>query len=272
MFTLWGSVFAFLEYNFIQGLFHSRWVGLKHFRRLFAYPDLWRLVRNTFVISGMRLFFAFPIPVALSLFINDIRLSPLKRTIQSLIYLPHFISWVVIAAITIELLAPGGGLVNSIITAMGGKEVYFMLEKDLFRPILVVQGIWKEAGWGTVMYLAALASVNPNLYEAAEIDGCTKLQKTIHISLPAIKGTVIILFLLQVGRLINENFQQIFLMMNPAVQEKAEVFETYTFYRGIIGGEFGYSTAVGLFKSIVAFAMIVVSNSIIRRAGERGIY
>lgn len=269
---LWGNLFAFMEYNTVRGIFHSRWVGFKHFIRLFTYPDLWMLIRNTFVISLMRLVWGFPMPIILSLFLNDLGRPVLKRILQSLIYLPHFISWVVVASITMQILKPGGGLVNSIITSLGGSEIFFMTEPDFFRPLLVIQGIWKEAGWGTVMYLAALAGVDPNLYEAAEIDGCSKFQRTLFISLPAIKGTAIILFLLAIGRLINENFQQIFLMMNPLVQEKGEVFETYTFYLGIIGGRFGYTTAVGLFKSIVAFTMVVAANKVIRLMGERGIY
>ena len=268
---LWGNLFAFMEYNVVRGVFHSRWVGLKHFRRLFAYDELWRLVRNTFIISGMRLIFGFPVPVLLSLFLNDTANQKIKRSIQSLIYLPHFISWVVVASITMQVLAPKG-IINNILEPFIDTPINFLTNASLFRPIIVLQGIWREAGWSTVMYLAALAGVDPSLYEAAEIDGCSKWQKTRLISLPAIKGTVIVLFLLAIGRLVNENFQQIFLMMNPLTQEVGEVFETYVFYMGIVGGKFGLSTAVGLFKSIVAFTMIVISNSIIRALGERGIY
>jgi putative aldouronate transport system permease protein len=199
IFTLWGNLFAFMDYNVVKGIFGSTWVGLKHFRRLFAYEDLWVLIRNTFVISGMRLLFGFPVPILLALFLNDMRNQIAKRTMQSLVYLPHFISWPVVAAMTMELLAPNKGLVNSVIKSLGGQEIFFLMNENLFRPVIVFQGIWKEAGYGTIMYLAALASVDMSLYEAADIDGCSRWQKTWNISLPTIKSTVIILFLLQLG-------------------------------------------------------------------------
>jgi putative aldouronate transport system permease protein len=269
---LWGYVFAVIDYNPFLGVFRSPWVGLRNFERLFGYQDLRLLLRNTFVISGMRLLIGFPVPILLALFLNDTRNAALKRTMQSLIYLPHFISWPVVVAITVTVLAPGGGLVNEVIKALGGTEISFLIRPNWFRPLLVLQGIWKEAGWGTVVYLAALANIDPNLYEAASIEGCNKLQRTWYITLPAAKGVAITLFILGLGRMVNENFQQIFLMMNPLTQAKGEVFETYNFTMGIIFGEFSYATAVGLFKSIVAFIMITVANWLIRRAGERGLY
>jgi putative aldouronate transport system permease protein len=273
IFPAFGNfAFALIDFHPLRGFFGSAFVGLKYFERLFSNPELGMMMRNTFIISGLRLIFAFPVPVVLALLMNDIRNEPVKSLIQNVIYLPHFISWVVVATITVSILAPGGGLANQVIALLGGKEINFLIKPELFRPILVVQGIWKEAGWGTVIYLAALSSVDPNLYEAAEIDGCNRMQKTWHITVPAIMSTVVVVFLLNVGRLINENFQQIYLMMNPLVAEQGEVFETFVFRIGLEQGQFGYGTAVGLFKSVVALVMVVGANSIIRRFGQRGIY
>jgi putative aldouronate transport system permease protein len=267
-----GNVlFALIDYHPLKGFFGSDFVGLKHFIRLFSVPDLGMMLRNTFIISGMRLVFAFPVPIILSLLMNDVRNETVKRTFQNVIYLPHFLSWVVVATISLSMLAPQG-FINLVIAALGGEEKHFMLYPQYFRWILVFQGIWKSAGWGTVIYLAALSNIDPNLYEAAEMDGCSRFQRTIYITFPALLGTIVVVFLLSVGRLINENFQQIFLMLNPIVLEKGDVFETYIFRVGIEKGQFGYATAVGLFKSIVAFVMVVGANWVIRRAGQRGIY
>jgi putative aldouronate transport system permease protein len=267
-----GNVlFAMINYHPLRGFFGSEWVGLEHFRRLFAVPELARMLRNTFVISGMRLLYGFPVPIILSLLLNDVDRNGLKRTFQNIIYLPHFLSWVVVATITLSILAPDG-LLNAAVEALGGQSRNYMIQPQYFRWILVFQGIWKDAGWGTVIYLAALSNVDPNLYEAAEIDGCTRLQRTRYITFPAILGTAVVVFLLAVGRLVNENFQQIFLMLNPIVLDKGDVFETYIFRVGIESGQFGYATAVGLFKSVVAFVMVVGANWLIRQTGQRGIY
>lgn len=266
-----NALFAMINYHPLRGFLGSEWVGLEHFRRLFSVPDLGRMLRNTFVISGMRLAFGFPVPIVLSLLLNDVTNDRLKKTFQNIIYLPHFLSWVVVATISLSILAPDG-LINILVQLLGGEPRNFMVQPSYFRWILVFQGIWKEAGWGTVIYLAALSSVDPNLYEAAEMDGCNRLQRTRYITFPAILGTVVVVFLLAVGRLVNENFQQIFLMLNPIVLEKGDVFETYIFRVGIESGQFGYATAVGLFKSVVAFVMVVGANWLIRKSGRRGIY
>lgn len=267
-----GNVlFAMIDYHPLRGFFGSDWVGFANFERLFSVPELGRMLRNTFIISGMRLLFGFPVPIVLSLLLNDVRGERLKRAFQNIIYLPHFLSWVVVATITLSILSPDG-LVNLVVEAFGGEAQNFMIRPRYFRWILVFQGIWKDAGWGTVIYLAALSSVDPNLYEAAEIDGCNRIQRTRFITFPAILGTIVVVFLLAVGRLINENFQQIFLMLNPIVLGKGDVFETYIFRVGIEGGQFGYATAVGLFKSVVAFVMVVAANWLIRKSGQRGIY
>jgi putative aldouronate transport system permease protein len=267
-----GNIFAFMELHPLTGVWGAQWVGMKHFIRLFSYQDLVILLRNTFVISLMRLVYGFPVPLILAILLNDIRRPGTKRLLQSTIYLPHFISWVVVVAITLKVLDPTSGIINRIIEALGGESVFFMTKPALFRPILVVQGIWKEAGWGTVIYLAALAGVPPQLYESAEIDGCNKWQRALHVTLPSIRSTAVVLLILSIGRLINENFHQILLMLNPLVSEVGEIFETYNYRVGVLNGEFGYSTAVGFFKATVALFMVVAANSLARRIGERGVY
>jgi putative aldouronate transport system permease protein len=275
LFKIWpigGNAYAFVDFRPARGLFGSEWVGLRYFEELFAVNEIGPLLRNTLVISGLRLLFGFPFPLILAILIHEIRRSGLRRIIQSTVYLPHFISWPVVAGITMRVLSPTDGLVNEVIEALGGQSIYFMTEPGWFRPILVIQGIWKEAGWGTVLYLAALAGVDPNLYESAMVDGATKWQRIRHVTLPAISGTVVVLLILSVGNMINENFQQILVMLNPLVFDVGDVFETFVFRQGIGGGRFSYATAVGLFKSVVAFIMIVGANMIARRTKNQGLF
>lgn len=272
LYPIAGNAYAFVDYSPMRGFFGSEWVGLRYFRELFGSVQLRRLLRNTIVISGMRLGFGFPWPIILAILIFDIRSKPLRRSIQSTVYLPHFLSWPVVAAVTFRLLSPTEGLFNVVLQSLGLEPIFFMTKPEMFRDILVVQGIWKEAGWGTVLYLAALSGVDPNLYESAMIDGASKWRRIRHITLPSISGTIIILLILSVGNMINENFQQIFLMINPLLYDVGDVFETFVFRRGIRGGQFSYSTAVGFFKSVVAFLMIVGANAIARRTRQSGLF
>lgn len=268
---VWGNIFAFVDFSPMKGIFGSKWVGFKHFDRLFGYPDLYILLKNTFVISLSRIILGFPVPIVLAIFLNDVTNTRLRRSIQSIIYLPHFISWAVASSILMVVLSPHG-LMNAFLGALGVEPIHFLLKKELFIYIVNAQSIWKEAGWGTVIYLAALSGIDPQLYEAADIDGASRLDKIWHITIPGIKSTILILLILRIGRLINENFEQIYLLTNPLNRKVADVFETYVFRVGIQGGEFSYSTAVGIFKAIVAITMVAGANHLIKRMGERGIY
>lgn len=268
---LFGRVMAFMDYSVVAGFSGSEWVGFKHFERFFTSRDFWVLTRNTFWISGLRILWGFPIPIIFSLFLNDFQNQFIKRTLQSTIYLPHFVSWPVVASLTILLLAPDVGPLNIIIERLTGDSIFFLVEPEYFRPLLVLQGVWKEAGWGTVIYLAALANVDPGLYESAMIDGANRFQRTLHITLPALFSTAIILFILQLGRMVNENFQQIFLMLTPLTYDVGDVYETYVYRVGLQDGRFGLSTAVGTFKAVVAFVMIMGSDWVIKKTGARGV-
>lgn len=263
---------AFINYNPIKGVFASPFVGLKYFKRLFSYSDLSVLLRNTFIISGMRIATGFWVPILFTLLLHDFSSKRVKSSLQTVIYFPHFVSWVVVAGLTQKLLSPSSGLLNLILIKMGSEPRHFMIEEAWFRWILVFQGIWKESGFGTIIYLAALSGVSPDLYEAAKIDGCGKWQIMRYINIPSLIPTAIIMLLLAIGRVVNQNFAQIFVMLSPTVYGVGEVFETYVFRVGIMEGQISYTTAVSLFKSVVAAVMVVGSNIIIRRSGRRGIY
>ncbi|MEK3888666.1 ABC transporter permease [Bacillus sp. FSL K6-3431] len=268
---MWGIIISFQDYSPYDGVLGSAWVGLDHFKRFFTTDDFYMLFRNTMMINLLNLTFFFPMPVILALLLNELRSNSYKRVIQSVIYLPHFLSWVIIAGISFLLLSQTG-IVNNLFVIIGLSEYDFLTNSSTFWYLLTAQSIWKDAGWGTIIFLAAIAGVNSELYEAAKIDGASRLRQAWHITLPAIRGVIIILFILRLGNIMDVGFEQVFLMMNGAVSEVADVFDTYTYRIGIIGGQFSYSTAIGLFKSIVGLILVVAANSMAKRFGEEGVY
>ncbi|SFM17721.1 carbohydrate ABC transporter membrane protein 1, CUT1 family (TC 3.A.1.1.-) [Paenibacillus sp. 1_12] len=268
---MWGILLSFQDYSPFLGFSGSEWVGLKHFNNLFHYEHFWRLMKNTLLISFYQLVFFFPVPIIFALLLNEIRKLFFKRIVQTVIYLPHFISWVVIASMTYVLLS-GGGVVNHLIQEAGGQTVNFLSAPDMFRTLIVSQDIWKEAGWGTIIYLAALAGVDPMLYEAAVVDGANRWQQLRHITLPTIRSTIIILFLLRLGHILDVGFEQIFLMLNNLVLNVGDVFETFVYSKGLIGGQFSFATATGLFKSVISLIILAVANWLTKKFGEEGIY
>ncbi|TBL81804.1 ABC transporter permease [Paenibacillus thalictri] len=269
---MWGILISFQDYSPFQGMAGSSWVGLKHFERLFGNPDFWKLLRNTMAINALNLLFFFPLPIVISLLLNEVRRALVKKIIQSVIYLPHFLSWVIIAGISYLMLSQGEGIVNKLLVAAGMSKIDFLTNPDLFWGLLTVQSIWKEAGWGTVIFLAAIAGVDPQLYEAAKIDGAGRLKQAWHVTLPAIRSVIVILLILRIGHIMDVGFEQVFLMMNGAVSEVADVFDTYVYRLGIREGQFSFSTAVGLFKSVVGFTLVIISNRLAKKFGEDGVY
>lgn len=268
---MWGILISFQDYSPFLGFWKSDWVGFKQFKELFAYAHFWDLMRNTLLISFYQLIFFFPVPIILALMLHEVSKTVFKKLIQTVIYLPHFISWVVIASLTFVLLS-GGGVVNHIIEATGGKSINFLSEPTIFRTLIVSQDIWKEAGWGTIIYLAALAGVDPQLYEAAVMDGANRWKQLWHITLPTIRSTIIILFLLRLGHIMDVGFEQIFLMINSLVRNVGDVFETFVYQKGLVEGQLSFSTAVGLFKSIISLIVVAFANWLVKKAGEDGIY
>jgi putative aldouronate transport system permease protein len=269
---MWGIVIAFQDYSPYLGVWQSKWVGFEHFNRLFSNPDFIILLRNTTMISLMSLLFFFPMPILFSLLLNEVRNMVFKRILQSIVYLPHFLSWVIIAGITFLLFSQSSGIVNLLLASYGKDKVDFLTNADMFWWLLTAQSIWKDTGWGTIIFLAAIAGIDPQQYEAAKIDGANRLRQVWHITLPAIRSVILILLILRLGHVMDVGFEQVFLMMNGAVSEVADVFETYVYRMGIQSGQFSYSTAVGLFKSVIGLVLVIVANRIAKRWGEEGVY
>ncbi|MDQ1913474.1 ABC transporter permease subunit [Paenibacillus sp. GD4] len=269
---MWGIVIAFQDYSPFRGILGSEWVGMKHFVTLFTYDKFWQIFRNTLLISFYNLLFFFPAPIIMALLLNELKNQIYKRTVQTIIYLPHFISWVVVAGMTYLLLGTQGGLANEMIKSMGGEEVAFLTTPEYFRGLIVSQSIWKEAGWGTIIFLAALSGVDTQLYEAAIVDGAGRWRQLWHITLPAIRSTIFILLILRLGNILDVGFEHIFLMLNSTVTSVGDVFETYVYREGLIGGKFSYTTAVGLFKSLIGLVLVMGANWLTKKFGEEGVY
>lgn len=268
---LYGIQIAFRDFSFRKGIWGSDWVGLEYFRMVFSGQDFPRILRNSLLISLYKMLWGFPVPILLALLLNEVRSMAYKRTIQTIIYLPHFISWVILSGLITNYLS-STGIVNSILTSLGMDPVYFLQEKSMFRTILVASDVWKGCGWGTIIHLATLSNIDPQLYEAAQIDGATRLQRIRYVSLPAMSGTIAILLVLNSGSLMSNGFEQIFLLQNDLVRPVSDVFETYTYRIGLIDGRFGISQAIGIFKSLVSMVLILSSNYIAGRMGHRGLY
>lgn len=269
---MWGVLIAFQDFQPHLGFSGSPWAGIKHFERFFSDPLFWKLFRNTLVLAVYNLLFFFPMPIVIALLLNELRHELYKRMVQTMIYVPHFVSWVVVVGIVYVFFTTEGGLVNELIAWLGFEKIPFLLSEEWFRTLIVGEVIWKETGWGTILFLAALAGVDPSLYEASKIDGANRWHQLWHITLPAIRSTIIILLLLRLGHFLDLGFEQIYLMLNAMNRDVGEVFDTFVYTNGIQQGQFSYSTAVGLFKSAVSLLLVVGANYITRKAGEEGIF
>jgi putative aldouronate transport system permease protein len=270
---MYGAVIAFKDYVPFLGIGGSEWVGFEHFTDFFANPDFPRLLVNTLILALLSLVVAFPLTIVMALLLNELRLNLLKRTVQTLIYIPHFLSWTVVASLTYLLFAVEVGPVFKLVNGVLGTDINFVTDPAWFRPIIVLQDIWKNTGWGTIIFLAALATVDQEQYEAAIIDGAGRFRRVWHVTLPAIRGTVIVMLVLQMGQILNTGFEQIYLMTNSLNRQVADVFDTYVYFVGIQDGAYSYSTAVGLFKAAVGVVLIVGANWLAKRFGdENGIF
>lgn len=267
-----GVMIAFKDFDIFSGIFSSEWAGFKHFEKLFDSKNFFQIFRNSLAISFFKLSVCFPIPIALAIMLNEVRHRKFQRTLQTIVYLPYFLSWVVIAGIVTNLLSPSDGIVNVLLKAMDKETVNFLASKQWFRTVLVLSDLWHGMGWNTVIFLAALTNIDPQLYEAARIDGAGKMQQIWHITLPGLKSTIIVLLLMKIGNIMNNGFEQIFLLYNPNVYEVADVFETYVYRIGLVDTRYDFATAVGLFKSCVSFVMLVTANKLAKIFGERGIF
>ena len=269
---MYGVIIAFKDFRLTRGIWKSEWIGLDNFRYLFTSKTFFLVFKNSIILSLLRLFCGFPAPLILALLLNELKFQGYKRFMQSILYLPHFISWVVLAGIIINFLSPGRGVVSHIMSLFGQEPKAYLLSSDHFRGILILSGIWKEAGWGTILYLAALSGIDEALYEAAVIDGVNRFQRIWYITLPGLAGVVVILLILSMGGALRNGFEQIFMLYSPMVYNVADVFETYTFRVGLMEGRFSYGTSVGLFQSFVGMILILITNAIARRLGEKGLW
>ncbi|MDF2644297.1 MAG: sugar transporter permease [Paenibacillus sp.] len=269
---LTGSVMAFQDYSIFTGIWKSEWVGLANFRRMVEYADFWRILKNTIAIGFYTLFFAFPIPILLALMMNELRNQVFKRFVQTAVYLPHFLSWVVVGGIVIEILNPTSGVVNYIVTLFGYEPIYFMGEDSYVRTIIVSSSVWRDAGWSTIIYLAAMSGINPDLYEAAQIDGANRWRQTFSITIPSILSTITILFLLQIGNFLDLGFERVFVFLNPLNNAHGDILDTYIYRVGLIQREYSYTTAIGLFKSVIGLILIVTANLFSKKTTGEGLY
>ena len=267
-----GSVIAFQDYNVYKGILGSPFVGLKHFETLFTYPEFLKILQNTVFISIYQLVFGFPAPIILALLLNEVRKMWFKRSVQTIVYLPHFLSWVIVGGLVINVLSPNYGIINEILEFLGMERIFFMQQPEFFRSIVVASGIWKEVGWNAIIYLAALASINTEMYEAADVDGAGRFRKMISITLPSLLPTIMILFLLGIGHLLDLGFEQIYMLLNPLVAEKGQIIDTYIYTVGLLGGQYSYTTTIGIFKSVVGLMLIFSFNQISKKLTGETLY
>ena len=267
-----GIVLAFKEYRLLDGIWGSPWVGLKQFRLLFSTASFFEVLRNTVVISSLRIVFGFPAPIIMAILLNELRFPKFKRVIQTISYLPHFLSWVVLAGIFIQFLSPSTGPINIILVKLGLKPIYFLGQKSTFVPTIIVTGIWQSFGWGSIIYLAAIAGISPEQYESALLDGANRFQRIWYITIPSIMPTIVVLFILNTGSILNGGFDQIFNLYNDAVTSVAEILDTYVYKRGLVSLQYSFSAAVGLFKNGVGFLFVFVTNMIARKLGESSLW
>jgi putative aldouronate transport system permease protein len=284
-------VIAFKDYNMFRGVWDSPWVGFHWFKEAFKLPGAWqfgdslkvlfdllgssdfyRALGNTLLLNFLDLIMGFPAPIILAIILNELSFNKYKKLTQTVVYLPHFLSWIIIAGIAKQLFAPSGGVINIMITRLGGEPIDFLMSNGLWVGTYIGLGVWKEMGWGTIIYLAAITGINPELYEAAEVDGAGRLRKIWHITLPGIRSTIVILLIMNLGRILGSEFDRPYTLANPTVMKVADVISTLVYRVGIRSNQFSYTAAIGLFQSIICVLFLVMANTIAKKSGERGIY
>lgn len=269
---LYGITLAFKEFRLLDGIFGSPWVGMANYDRLFKSYNFWNVFRNTITIAALKFAFGFPAPIILALMLNELRAQKYKRVVQSLSYLPHFISWVILTGIFMVILSPTRGPVNSLLKSMGMDSIYFLGDPKYFRGTLVVTGIWKGVGWGSIVYLAALGGVNEELYDAARVDGCGRWARIWHVTIPGITPVVTIMLILAMGSLVEDDFDQIFNLLNDAVLGVGDVLGTFIYRQGVTNLDYGYATAVELFRNLISLVLVLSANFISKRINEYGLW
>jgi putative aldouronate transport system permease protein len=268
---MWGVIIGFKEYVPFLGVMGSKWVGLKWFRYFFSNPIFQRLFSNTLLLSIMNILFFFPAPILLALLLNEVRSARYKKLVQTFLYIPHFISIVIVCSIT-YVMFNSTGIVSKMTVALTGRSIGYLTSAAAFRPMIIGQTIWKETGWGTIIFLAALAGVEQEQYEAAMCDGAGRWRQLWHITLPAIRSTIVLLFVLRMGSVLDTGYEHLLLMSNAMNRSVSQTFDVFVYQQGIQSGQYSYATAIGLFKSVVSVTLVVSANAVAHRLGEPGLY
>lgn len=263
-----GVIIAFKDYNLFDGVLHSPWVGMDNFNKLFTQPQTLEIIRNTIILSSLSVFVGFPFPILLAIMLNEVKRSWFKRSIQTIVYLPHFFSWVIIGGFVVTLFSVQSGTINHYVTLWMGEPFPFLFDPTSWIMIFVGSGIWKEMGFSAIIYLAALASIDPSLYESASMDGAGKMRQIWHITIPGISSTIILLFILSMGKMMEVGFDHVFVLQNGVVANISEVISTYIYRIGLQGAQFSLSAAMGLFESVVGLVMVLTVNSIARKFNQ----
>ncbi|NOU86309.1 ABC transporter permease subunit [Paenibacillus sp. LMG 31460] len=272
---MFGIIVAFKDISPFEGvsaIFTSEWVGFKHFIRFWNSYYFWNVMRNTLLISGYKLLFGFPASILLALLLNELRHAVYKRIVQTISYLPHFISTVVVAGLAMMVLSTDGGMVNAIIVQFGGQPIHFLGDPTYFRSVLIISHVWQTIGWGSILYLAAMTGIDPGLYEAAKMDGAGRTRQAWHITLPGIAPVIVILLILSIGGLLNAGFEKVLLLYSPAVYEVADIIDTYVYREGLSKLDYSFATAVGLFKNVLAMFLILGANYMAKKMNQTGIW
>lgn len=260
-----GMIIAFQKFDIVKGIMNSKWLGMANFKALFSDPYFMRLLKNTLLINVFGLLFGFPLPIILAIAFNEIRLKHFKKVTQTISYLPHFISSVVVMSMVIQFLSPDGGLINGIRTMFGRESIYFLQIPKYFKTIFISTGIWQGTGFSAILYMAALAGISKEQYEAATVDGASKFKQMIYITLPNLAPTIVIMLLINLGSILNVGHERIILLYNPAIYETADVFNSYVYREGIMGGRYSYAQAVTLFQNLIGFILVASANKITRK-------
>ncbi|OXL83372.1 sugar ABC transporter permease [Paenibacillus sp. SSG-1] len=269
---LYGLIIAFKDYSVFSGVMGSDWVGLKHFVKFFSNQDFWMLFRNTLLLGFYTLIFGFPFPILLAILLNEVRTKWFKKSVQTLSYLPAFLSVVIISSMIIDFLSPTNGLLNQLLSAFGFEKKYFLVDPGWFRPIYVISEIWGTIGYESIIYLAAIAGINPTLYEAARVDGASRFHMIRHITIPGLMPTMLIMFILKTGSMIRIGYEKVLLLYNPMTYNVADVFSTYVYRKGLLESNYSYAAAVGMFEALVAMTMLLGANAISRKIGGKGLW
>ncbi|MBP1916721.1 putative aldouronate transport system permease protein [Lederbergia galactosidilyticus] len=271
-FPMYGVQIAFKEFIATKGITGSEWIGIEHFQRFFNSHYFWRLIKNTLGIGVYQLVVGFPVPIILALLINEVRKSAFKRFVQTVTYAPHFLSVIVLVGMLFLFLSPTNGIVNKLIELFGGEPIFFMTEASWFKTTYVFSGVWQQMGWSSIIYLAALSAVDPQLHDAAKIDGASRLERIWYVNIPAILPTIIILLILQSGQVLSVGFEKVFLMQNDLNMEASDVIATHIYRSGILGAQYDYSTAIGLFESGINFIILIMVNYFAKRTSSTSLW